>query len=96
MGYKPTHAFQACALNHSAISPANGITVTKLFKVSNIFPARKYQCHGQRTMQFGPGCHQHASDWTVAITFSINTLDKAVCPMAALRQPRFDAVRILR
>ncbi len=21
VGYKPTHAFQACALNHSAISP---------------------------------------------------------------------------
>src|SRR5438093_2520779 len=23
VGYKPTHAFQACALNHSAISPAS-------------------------------------------------------------------------
>lgn len=23
VGFKPTHAFQACALSHSAISPAN-------------------------------------------------------------------------
>src|SRR5216684_3191075 len=36
-GFKPTHAFQACALNHSAISPTNDRTVTKLFKVCNIF-----------------------------------------------------------
>src|SRR5690349_20346043 len=25
--YKPTHAFQACALNHSAIAPASGFTL---------------------------------------------------------------------
>src|SRR5436309_15452927 len=25
VGYKPTHAFQACALNHSAISPATSL-----------------------------------------------------------------------
>src|SRR5882724_7079467 len=36
-GFKPTHAFQACALNHSAISPTNDRTVKKLFKVCNIF-----------------------------------------------------------
>ena len=25
LGYKPKHAFQACALNHSATSPYRGI-----------------------------------------------------------------------
>ena len=32
------HAFQACALNHSAISPTNPPTVKKPLKVRNIFP----------------------------------------------------------
>ena len=29
VGYKPTHAFQACALNHSAISPTRSHNVQK-------------------------------------------------------------------
>src|SRR5207249_8355835 len=37
VGFKPTHAFQACALNHSAISPLVS-TLNKLFNLCNIFP----------------------------------------------------------
>ena len=32
VGYKPTHAFQACALNHSAISPLRNIVGTNLLE----------------------------------------------------------------
>ena len=37
VGYEPTHAFQACALNHSAISPANHITLKNPFSERNLF-----------------------------------------------------------
>ena len=33
--YKPTHAFQACALNHSAISPASGCNLKKEIRARN-------------------------------------------------------------
>src|SRR5258708_1743330 len=41
VGYKPTHAFQACALNHSAISPASQLTVTAPGWARNIFNLRQ-------------------------------------------------------
>src|SRR6266699_2990864 len=37
VGYKPTHAFQACALNHSAISPSAPATLKKPHNGRNIF-----------------------------------------------------------
>ena len=37
VGFKPTHAFQACALNHSAISPASRLTLKQVPKGRNIF-----------------------------------------------------------
>ena len=38
VGYKPTHAFQACALNHSAISPSADATVNSPRWAGNLFP----------------------------------------------------------
>ena len=37
VGYKPTHAFQACALNHSAISPLHRAILKKHHNLRNIF-----------------------------------------------------------
>src|SRR6266550_6581236 len=48
VGYKPTHAFQACALNHSAISPLHGAILKKHHNLRNIF-------HGARPC----GCVSH-------------------------------------
>src|SRR2546423_1317372 len=53
VGFKPTHAFQACALNHSAISPANANSVVDSIVLVNrsdplwiapgiIYPVIKY------------------------------------------------------
>ncbi len=43
VGYEPTHAFQACALNHSAISPSAAATLKKPLSGRNLFrhPGRK-------------------------------------------------------
>jgi hypothetical protein len=40
VGFKPTHAFQACALNHSAISPAHIIYCEEAFEPTQYFSAR--------------------------------------------------------
>src|ERR1041385_2524060 len=37
VGYKPTHAFQACALNHSATSPSAAANVTLPRGAGNLF-----------------------------------------------------------
>ena len=40
VGYKPTHAFQACALNHSAISPAHSFNCEEAVERTQYFSAR--------------------------------------------------------
>src|SRR5437870_3422593 len=39
VGFKPTHAFQACALNHSAISPTWPISVHNSLPDASLGPA---------------------------------------------------------
>ena len=43
VGYKPTHAFQACALNHSATSPPLESIVPRMGWLSNEFPREREQ-----------------------------------------------------
>lgn len=40
LGYKPKHAFQACALNHSATSPLKYFSYLEQRTVARLYPER--------------------------------------------------------
>ena len=47
VGFKPTHAFQACALNHSAISPSRRFILRQFLAIRNFFPRRGDSIRGE-------------------------------------------------
>jgi hypothetical protein len=64
VGYKPTHAFQACALNHSAISPAHSINSEEAFEPTQYFSERNPLLRREVSVLGAQKCSCAGQGWT--------------------------------